>query len=375
MKIAVCARTWDEQGGIGVYTRNLLSQLVKLDRRNEYVIFYRDPIHVGQFSHYENVTEVHVPYRKRLLGGQIATLIWDQVSTLRCARQHDVDVIFHAKFAIPLFTKRKTVMVLHGTERFFYPQFSNAGDMLFFHTVYPYYLKRASAIIAVSNRAREDIIAQLNIDPSKVITVHLAISPIFRKIENATLLDDVRKKYKLPDRFILHVGHVYPGKNFGRLLRAFSRVREHTDIKLVNVGTPRRKYSGDLSLIRELQLDPHVQLAGYVPYEEIAALYNLAEVVAFPSIYESFGLPVLEAQACGCPLVTSNTGGIPEVAGDAAIFIEPGDIESIAAGILRALEDEPLRNKLIARGLKNVARFSWTTAAQETLAALQRLSP
>jgi O-antigen biosynthesis alpha-1,2-mannosyltransferase len=374
MKIAICARTWDEPGGIGVYTRNLVSQLIRLDRQNRYVLFYTNPSLIGQLSHYDNVDEIHVPSHKNILGTQIATLIWDQVFVPWYARKHDVDVIFHAKFAVPLVTKRKTVMVLHGTERFFYPQFSNTGDMLFFRTVYPYYLRRASAIIAVSNRAREDIINQLNIDPSKVTTVHLAISPGFRKINDAKTLDAVRKKYELPNRFILHVGHIYPGKNFGRLLRAFARIREHMDIKLVNVGAPRRKYTGDLTLIRELQLEPHVQLAGYVPHEEIVAFYNLAEVVVFPSIYESFGLPVLEAQACGCPLVTSNSGGIPEVAREAAMYVDPTNVEEIAQRTLETLTNKTLRANLVRRGFQNVMQFSWEKTSMKTLKVLESLS-
>lgn len=373
MNIAICARTWGESGGIGVYTRNLLSNLLRLDRKNRYVLLYTDASHVGQFSHHDNVEEVHVPFYKALIGTQLATLVWDQIQAPWHARKHEADVIFHAKFAVPLLTKRKTVMVLHGTERFFYPQFSNTGDMLFFRTIYPWYLKRATAIIAVSNRGREDIIEQLGIEPSKVTTAHLAISPVFRVLDDTQILEAVRRKYQLPRRFILHVGHIYPGKNFGTLLRAFLRVREHTDIGLVNVGTPRRKYTGDLELIRQLGLDAHVNLAGYAPQEDLVALYNLAELVAFPSIYESFPAIPLEANACGCPVVTSPTGGTPESAGEAALYVDPKDEAGLCEAILRVLAEQDLREDLIRKGFENVRGFSWEKTAGRTLAVLESL--
>jgi len=373
MKIAICARTWDESGGIGVYTRNLVSNLLRLDRRNRYVLFYSNASHIGQFSEYDNVDEVYVPSRRRLIGAQLATLVWDQVAAPWHARKHNADVIFHAKFAIPLLTRRKTVMVLHGTERFFYPQFSNPGDMLFFRTVYPWYLKRSTAIIAVSNRGREDIIKQLDIDPGKVTTVHLAISPVFRVIDDVDLLEAVRRKYQLPQRFILHVGHIYPGKNFGTLLRAFARVREEADICLVNVGTPRRKYSGDLDLIQRLGLEAHVILSGYAPQEDLVAFYNLAELVAFPSVYESFPAIPLEANACGCPVVTSPTGGTPESAGEAALYVDPKDETGLCKAILRVLADQDLREDLVGKGFENVKGFSWEKTASRTLAVLESL--
>jgi glycosyltransferase involved in cell wall biosynthesis len=352
-----------------------VSNLVRLDRKNRYVVFYANASHVGQFSGYKNVQEVYVPFRKRLVGSQMATLVWDQISAPWHARKHDADVIFHAKFAVPLLTRRKTVMVLHGTERFFYPQFSNAGDMLFFRTVYPWYLKRATAIIAVSNRGREDIIKQVKIDPAKVTTVHLAISPMFRVIKDTQVLEAVRRKYQLPPRFILHVGHIYPGKNFGGVLRALARVREHADLCLVNVGTPRRKYSGDLELIGKLGLDAHVILAGYAPQEDLVAMYNLAELVAFPSIYESFPAIPLEANACGCPVVTSPTGGTPESAGEAALYVDPKDEAGLCEAILRMLADQDLRQDLVSKGFQNVKRFSWEITANRTLDVLGSLGP
>ena len=159
-----------------------------------------------------------------------------------------------------------------------------------------------------------------------------------------------------------------------RLLEAFSQVRGHTDINLVNVGVPRRKYTDDLRLIKQLGLESHVTLTGYAPQDDLVALYNLAELVAFPSIYESFPAIPLEANACGCPVVTSPTGGTRESAGDAAIYVDPTQADDIAKGILEVLTHPEMRADLVERGFRNVSRFSWEKTARETLQVLESIN-
>jgi len=286
-----------------------------------------------------------------------------------------VDVIFHMKFAIPLFTRCKTVMVLHGTERFIHPEHHQAGDLWFFRTIYPQYLKRASAILAVSERGRQDIVEKLNLDPDKIKTINLAGDPAFRLIQDEKLLDDTKKKYQLPERFIVYVGHIYPGKNVGRLFQAFAKVRKEHDIKLVMVGGLRWGYEEDLKLLESLGIEEHVKRLGFVPLEDVVALYNLAEMTAFPSMYESFPAIPLDANVCGCPVVTSPTGGTPESAGDAAVYVKPTDVDDIARGICRVLSEPELRRDLVEKGFVNAKKFSWELTAEKTLAALRTLAP
>jgi glycosyltransferase involved in cell wall biosynthesis len=240
-------------------------------------------------------------------------------------------------------TSKKTVMVLHGTERFFYDKFHPKSDRLYFRTVYPYFLKRAFAIIAVSERGRQDIIKIMGIEPSKIKTVHLAVDPIFRRTQDEKYLDEIRNKFKLPQRYIISVGHIYPGKNIGRLFMAFARVRREHDIKLIVAGSKKWKYQKDMELIKSLNIDAHVQLLGFVSHHDLVGLYNLAEMAVLPSYYESFPAIPLEANACGCPVVTSNTGGMPESAGDAAAYVDPLDVEDITDKMMRVLSDEDLR--------------------------------
>jgi glycosyltransferase involved in cell wall biosynthesis len=363
VKIGTCVRTWGERGGIGVYTRSIVNALVELDKKNEYRLFYADPEHMGTFTTAANVKEIYVPAHGKW--------VWDQWAVPRHAKRENIDVLFHTKFAIPFVAHCKTAMVLHGTERFVFPEHHQTTDLWFFKTVYPQYLKRASLILAVSERGRKDIIEKLGIDPEKIKTVHLAANPAFRVINDKDLLVKIRGKYRLPNRFIIYVGHIYPGKNVGRLFQALSVVRENTDIDLVIAGSPRWKYQDDLALISKLNLDGHVHVLGHVPHDELVALYNLAELTAFPSFYESFPAIPLEANACGCPVVISRTGGSPEAAGDAALYVDPLDVAGIAAAIAKVLSDGGLRQDLIEKGFKNSRRFSWDRAAKETLAALE----
>ncbi|MDX9979161.1 MAG: glycosyltransferase family 1 protein [Lentisphaeria bacterium] len=363
MIIGICARTWGERGGIGAYTRSIVSALVQIDTRHQYRLFYADPSHVGNFRSAPHVRELHVPARGKWL--------WDQWAVPRAARREKVDVIFHTKFAIPFLARCRTAMVLHGTERFVYPEHHQRADLWFFKTVYPQYLRRASLILAVSERGRQDIIEKLGIEAHKIKTVHLAANPVFRVLRDRQVLEEARRRYRLPARYIVYVGHIYPGKNIGRLFQALALVRQQHDIDLVIAGAPRWKYKDDLALIPQLKLDGHVHVLGHVPHEELVALYNLAALTAFPSFYESFPAIPLEANACGCPVVISRTGGSPEAAGDAALYVDPPDVPGIAEAITRILTDEGCRQDLIARGFKNAARFSWDKAARETLQALE----
>jgi glycosyltransferase involved in cell wall biosynthesis len=363
VRIGICARTWGENGGIGVYTRSVIPSMLDLDARNEYHILYSNKAHLGSLKGTDRVREVHLPAKGKWM--------WDQWAVPRYAHREKLDVIFHTKFAIPFLARCKTAMVLHGTERFVHPEFHQSADLWFFKTVYPQYLKRASLIIAVSRRAKEDIISYMGINPGKVKVAYLATDPIFRFIGDPEQLELVSAKYNLPRRFILFAGHIYPGKNFGRLLEAFSTVRKDMDIHLVVAGGMRWKYQNDLNAIETLGLKKSVHFAGYVPQNELVAFYNLAAATVFPSHYESFGLPNIESNACGCPLITSRTGGMPEAAGDAAMYVDPLDVADIANAIVRVLTDEDLRQSLIAKGYENAARFSWKKTARATLDALE----
>jgi glycosyltransferase involved in cell wall biosynthesis len=366
LKIGICLRTWGDVGGIGVYTRSIVPGLLALDQKNEYFLYFHDPKHLGEFSDHANVHEIYVPAKNKL--------IWDQVAIPLRARKDNVDVIYHTKMAVPLLTARKTVMVLHGSERFLYKKFHPKSDLLYFHTIYPLYLKKATAIISVSENARKDVLKIMKLDPAKVKTIHLAANALFRVISDQNQLAEIKEKYKLPENFIIYVGHIYPGKNVGRLFQAFAKARKSHDICLVVAGSMRHKYEHDMGLMKELNIEKDVKLLGYVPQEDLVSLYNLANLTVFPSYYESFPAIPLEANACGCAVITSNTGGTPESAGDAAIYIDPLNVAEIVAAIDSLLSDGTHKTSLIEKGFKNVRRFSWQKTAIETLRLLESMN-
>jgi len=359
MRIGMMLRTLDEQYGIGMYTRYLLGELLALDRRNEYVLIYRRPEHLGKYADHPNVEEILLPGSSKL--------IWDQLSVPLLARRRKLDLIFHTKFTVPLVTRCKTVMVLHGSEWFVHPEMSPWLDIQYVKLMMPRYVGRADGVVSVSNRAKADIERYTRVDPDKVRTVHLAANERFRVIDDTTELERARAKHGLPERYLLFVGKIYPGKNLGNVLRAFARVRERIPHKLVICGDVYWKYEQDLALLDELGLADDVVRLGWVHPDDLPGIYNLADALVFPSFYESCPAPPWEAMACATPVVASPTGGTAEVVGDAALFVEPTDVEGIAEAIRRVLTDAALREDLVRKGFEQVARFSWARCARETL--------
>ena len=369
MRIAIMLRHYDQHaGGVKVYTRELLDRLFAMSSGHRFVLLYQDPALIGTYGHHPGVEEVawNLP----------GTLAWDQLAVPWLLRRHRVDVLFNPKFSLPFLSRLPKVFVLHGSEWFAIPQSFPWYDRLYTRWFVPRYCRSATRFIAVSERVREDALAFTGTDPGRAVTVHNGFDRArFRPICDGDALARVRAQYKLPERFILWVGQIYPPKNFARLLRAFARIRERFDHSLVIAGEPRWSAQSDLALVNELGLGQRVRFTGWLSHADLPALYNLAELFVFPSLYEGFGIPLLEAMACGCPVVTSSTGSAPEVAGGAALLVDPLDVEAIAAGMARALGDPGLRADLARRGLERARAFSWERCAREVLDVLESLGP
>jgi glycosyltransferase involved in cell wall biosynthesis len=363
MKIGLMLRHLRTQpGGIGTYTASLVPRLLELDRTNDYFLLYRDEACRGSYSAYPNVTEIVIPGSSKLA--------WDQVAVPKAASQYGLDLVFNPKLSIPLCAKCRTVFVLHGADWFVFPQNYEPLDRLYHCVVAPIYVRRADAVISVSEDATRRILESLRMKREKIATIHSAVGERFRPIHDPERLAAVRKKYDLPERFLLYVGQIYPMKNVGGIIKAYARLREVIPHKLVIVGRPTRRSKSELALIDRYGLRGDVMVTGYVPDAEIPVFYNLAELFVFPSLYEGFGLPLLEAMACGCPIVTSAGGATEEVAGDAARLVNPRDPASIAEGIDDLLHDPAARSELVERGLQRAQRFTWERCAREVLQVL-----
>ncbi len=363
MKIGVMLRAIDEKEGVGIYTQNLMDNILKIDQNNEYVLFYRNPGFLGRYASHENVREKLVKAPNKA--------IWDQIKVPIEAKREGIDIIFHPKFTVPLFTKCKTIMVSHGSEWFVYPNVYKLLDRVYIRKMMPLYCNKTDLIISNSNFTKNDFINILKINENKIKTIYFGINPIFKPVDDSIFLTNIKEKYHLPEKFILYVGRIYPGKNFGSLIQAFSKIHTTLTHKIVVAGSPRWGFKNECSIIERLGLEKKVIFAGWVPQEDLVAFYNLAELFVLTSFYESFGMVVLEAMACGCPVIGPKTGAIPEIAGDAAYFINPYDPGEIAEAIENLLTSEDLRKEFIEKGFNRVRAFSWDKCAKETLITIE----
>ncbi|HZD11121.1 MAG TPA: glycosyltransferase family 1 protein, partial [Candidatus Binatia bacterium] len=267
----------------------------------------------------------------------------------------------------PLWQPAPFVLTIHDASLFVYAHYHPWARHLTMRLTLPIVARRAAAIITVSEHSREDLIRVLDLDPQKIHVVYEAAAKMFQPVEDEDALWGVRSKYGLPEEFVLYVGTLEPRKNLVRLLKAMRQIRdEGHQHHLVLAGAMGWMMESFLQEVYSLGLEDFVHYLGYIPAQDLPTLFSLASVFAFPSLYEGFGLPPLEAMACGTPVLTSNQSSLAEICGDAAYLVEPHSTESIATGLADLLGDEELRRSLRKRGLERVSQFSWRRAAHET---------
>jgi len=367
VRIGIMLRHYDQHGGgVRVYTQRLLSALLQLHRGHEFVFFYRNPALVGTYAGFPGVEETALAAR--------TTLSWDQIAVTRAIRPHRIDVLFNPKYSIPLRAPCPSAWVCHGLDWYVMPWASRFVDRLSHRFLVPRYAARADAIIAVSEVTRGHVLQYLPVSADRVPVVYSGVDDVFRRPVDESHLAAVQAKYALPERFVLYAGAIYPPKNFTRLVRAYAKVGPERGIPLVIAGGENRFLSErELKEPEALGIGEWVRWPGWVEQQELAAFYMLADALLLPSLFESCGLPVLEAMAAGCPVVTADRYGTKELAEGAAMLVDPEDVESIAAGIRRVLEDTTLRERLITAGKERSRPFTWDRCARDTLAALERV--
>lgn len=360
-------RHYDQHmGGVRVYTRKLLDALLELPSGHEFVFLYRNPALVGTHAGHSQVHELALPAR--------TTLAWDQLVVPRAVRRHGIDLLFNPKYSIPLHAHCPAVWVCHGLDWYVMPWASRFVDRLSHRFLVPRYAAKAAAIIAVSEVTRRHVMQYLSVAEDRVFTVYSGVDDVFRRKPDPERLRAVRAKYGLPERFLLYAGAIYPPKNYARLVRAYARVGPERGIPLVVAGGENRFLSEQE--VREpeiLGIGDWVRRPGWVDQGELAAFYALAEALLLPSLFESCGLPVLEAMAAGCPVVTADRYGTKELAEGAALLVDPESVDSIAAGIRQVLDDGALRRRLVDAGRERSRKFEWRRCAAETLRVLEQV--
>ena len=371
MRIGLMLRSIDEKGGVGVYTRNLVKELLQLDRNNEYILFYANPANLGLFSHHENVREVLVRGRNKAS--------WDQVFIPHACRMEEVDVLFHPKFTVPLFAPCKAVMVVHGADWLIpeQAQFYPWWDVKYMQTMLPLYFRKSSAVISVSQETTDNFNRILKLPASKIQTIYFAPARHFKRITDPAVLRQVRGRYQLPDRFILTLTKRKGGgrKNLGQVFKAYACYHERTQTphKLVIGGMDCHLFRDEYAIPKD-GYGKDILFPGWIEQMDMPAVLSLADLYLYPSNLEAFPIPLTEAMACGTPILTSNVNGLKEIAGDAALLIDPSDTERIANGMARILSDPELRESLSRRGLERSSLFSWDLCAKSTLALLERVA-
>jgi glycosyltransferase involved in cell wall biosynthesis len=378
-------RAVDDVDGQGIYIRKLCDALFEADSQNQYVAFYSRPDQAGRYADRTNVREIVVPGRGKLF--------WDQVLVPRAARRARLDVLFHHKFSIPLMSPCPTVVQQRGTEYWTHPEFyagwSGRMDRLYNRLMIPLYCRRAARVLTNSDTLGDELVRHAGVPRSKLRTVYAAADESFRPIADPAVLDRVRARYRLPQQpFLLMVvkGHqilgqaagkaLTPRKNVAVALEAYGRLRIQASAKgvtppplvILGIGIAERLTP---EIIAQHAEASSVFTPGFVEFADMPAIYGLARALVFPSRYESFGIPIVEAMACGCPVVTATTSACPEVAGDAALLVDPDDVDALAAAMERVSLDDGLAAELRRRGLLRAADFSWTRSAETLLAELR----
>lgn len=360
MKICLDARS-SFGGGITTYSHELLKNLMEIDKKNEYIILY-DKEH-GKRG-YLNTDERIAPS-----SNIVWRLIWDHTFLPSLLKKEKVDIYHSFKHISSFRSSTKLIYTIHlgGMHD---PKVGGYKHYILSEILHKSMAKKGAYFIHVSEADKENFMKWSGVKKERTRVVYLAADERFHEIKDDDIKEKVRLKYKLPEKFILFVSIFHKIKNIETLLRAYTLVQSNSKIehKLVLVGKSNDpKYHKQLvELTRNLGIQDSILFAGYIK-EDLPYVYNMASLFICPSLYETFGMPVLEAMACGIPVIASNVGSIPELYDDAAILVDPLDIKGFASAIIQILSSEELREDLKQKGLKKAKMFSWKRCAQETL--------
>jgi glycosyltransferase involved in cell wall biosynthesis len=340
--------------GIGTYIRNLLRQLARIDRETEFVVLCRPWDRKALVSLGENFR----PVAEKAGNYSIA----EQVRIPLALKREGV-TLFHAPhYVLPPLVRCRSVVTIHDCIHLMFPQYlPNRFALAYARTSIALAARRATRVLTVSESSKRDILRFVDTQPEKIDVIYNSFDERFGVEPGEEDMVRVRERYQLHDEFVLYAGNVKPHKNLERLIEAFDLVRKQglDHLKLVLIGDDISKYTALRRAVHRHQLHKYVRFLGYMPEETLAVMYRLAGVFVFPSLYEGFGLPPLEAMASGTPVVTSNVSSLPEVAGDAALLVDPYNPQAIADGITRVLSDATLRDELRRKGLARARQFSW----------------
>jgi glycosyltransferase involved in cell wall biosynthesis len=356
-----CRLSFYQMGGISQYVLHLLPALAELDRQNQYTIFHsrqdgrsHTPA-VPNFVRHNLWTPCHHRLERWTLSAELLP--------------HRLDVLHSPDFIPPLMGAKRRIITVHDLNFHYYPQFLTAESKRYYSDQIQWAVQTADHISADSQATRQYLIDILQVPPDKVTTIHLAANPLYARPYDAESVHETLCQYHLSRGFILFVGTLEPRKNLPMLLRAYDLLRRETavDVPLILIGNKGWIYEEIFATIESLNLVDHVRHLSGIFDEQLAHLYTAAGVLVTPSHYEGFGLPALEAMHCGCPVIVSNRGSLPEVVGEAGILLDADDVEAWAGTMAEVLSSEELRGRMGRNGRIQAKKFSWQKTATATL--------
>lgn len=355
MKIAVDVQTTlGQPTGFGFYVSNLTENLKKIDSKNEYIL-----------ARPQSEVDFSTPQR----------FIWDQFKFPSLARKSGADLLHQPCFSAPLLFSGPVVVTIHDIISILFPQNIPFASRMFYSKWMPFSYAKARHIISISESTKRDIVRVLKIPASKITVIHNGYDAKFKKRIDASQISQMRNKYSLPQDYLLHIGTLEPRKNLDFLIDVFYeaiRDRKNSNLSLVITGKKGWYFEGLFEKVRKLELEDKVIFTGYVDEQDKGAIYQGAKIFTFPSLYEGFGLPPLEAMACGVPVISSNTSSMPEVIGAAGILLSPKDKRAWVEAITKVNRDDILYGEMKKKNAAQVEKFDWEKTAQKTIEVYEK---
>jgi len=353
--------------GTEIYSRELIRALIAMDRENQYRLYLRENVAPDFFSNRESRI---ANYELRLIP---FPRLWTHLRLSYEIHSHTPNLLWVPAHVLPLIHPRRSIVTIHDLGHLHFPDAHPTMQRLYHTWSTRWNARAASRLFADSEATRDDIVKYCGVASGKISVVYPAYdAQLYQPVRDSAEIEKIKSQYRVGKDYVLAVGTIHPRKNYARLIEAFSKLAMR-DLKLVVVGKRGWLYDEIYSRVKSLNLESRISFLDYVPASDMPALLSGARLLAFPSLHEGFGLPVLEAQACGTPVVTSMVSSLPEAAGDGALFVDPFDVDAMAGALQRALQDESLRAKLIDNGFRNVKRFSWEQSARVVLETISNM--
>lgn len=381
MRIGIDCRTilnpkLGEGAGVGHYTYYLVQHLLRIDKKNEYFLYFDHRVPDTKEFEQKNVRIKQLPFSQY---NKFMPFAYSHMLISAYLLKHNLDVFHSPITSLPLTYPKKCVVTVHDLAIYKNPSWF-PGQIFSTKLLVPRSLSAADHMIAVSESTKNDLKELFNVPAKKVSVIYEGVRTEKIKVKNHSV--DSLTKFKLGSKFIYFVGTMEPRKNITTLLRAYKKFLESdakypqvkfSDYQLVLAGARGYKHERVFEMIKELKLSKQVKYLGYVTHNQKIDLMKKASVFAFPSSYEGFGLPVLEAMSLGTPVITSNVSSLPEITGTAALQVDPEEDNAIAAALKKLIADPKLQERLSKAGITQAKKFSWKQAAEETLAVYKRV--